>query len=55
MIGGTLTRFHPDSYYTMRQRGAGFRSAWKDIKKRVPKTLGDISTKTAMSGVKGLN
>ena len=55
MIRGTLTRFHPDSYYTMRQRGAGFGSAWKDIKRQAPKILGDIFTETAMLGVKGLN
>ena len=55
MIGGTLRRFYPDNYYTVRQRGAGFRSAWKHIKTRAPRILGDILTGTAMSGLKGLN
>ena len=55
MIGGALRRFHPDNYYTAKQRGAGFGSAWKDIKTRAPRILGDILTETAMAGVKGLN
>ena len=55
MIGGTLRRFYPDSYYTAREKGAGFGSAWKDIKTRAPRILGDILTETAMAGLKGLN
>ena len=50
-----MRRFYPDNYYTSRQKGAGFGSAWKDIKTRAPRILGDILTETAMSGVKGLN
>ena len=52
MIGGALRRFRPDE---PRQRGRGFGSAWKDIKTRAPRILGDILTETAMAGVKGLN
>ena len=55
MIGGSLRRFHPDSYYAAIQSGRGFGSTWKDIKTRAPKILGDVLTETAMAGVKGLN
>ena len=50
-----MRQFHPDIPSKSRQRGDGFASAWKDIKTRAPRILGDILTETAMAGVKGLN
>ena len=50
-----MRQFYTDNYYTARQRGAGFGSAWKDVKTCAPRILGDILTETAMAGVKGLN
>ena len=64
MIGGTLIRFHPDSYYRSAQQfhlitHSGVKQKedglWKDIKTRAPTVLRDIVTEVATAGLKGLN